>query len=384
MDFELTQDQKDIKNAAREFAVNEFTKEKAEEYDRNEEFPFDLWKKACELGFIGVHFPEEYGGAGMGVLENILIVEEFCRADSTIGSALLLSDFSSEVVMRFGSEEQKKEVLPKVAGGEAITAGCYTESEAGSDLTAIKTKAEKDGDEWVINGSKTFITNGNIADYYIVLAVTDPDAQPRYRGFSTFLVKKDTPGLKTTKIGGKLGIRASPTAEVVFKDVRVDGSAVIGELNRGFYQVLEFFDESRIEIAAQALGIAQGAFDRIVNYVKQRKQFGQPIGAFQALQHRIADLKTQLEAARLLIYKAAWNYDQGRIDPGLTSMAKYYAGKLAVKICDEAVQMHGGYGYIAEYEVERFLRDAKITEIYEGTKEVQLNTIARDILGKFR
>lgn len=384
MDFELTQDQKDIKNAAREFAVNEFTKERAEEYDRNEEFPFDLWKKACELGFIGVHFPEEYGGAGMGVLENILIVEEFCRADSTIGSAIILSDFSSEVVMRFGSEEQKKEVLPKVAGGEAITAGCYTEPEAGSDLTAIKTKAEKDGDEWVINGSKTFITNGTIADYYVVLAVTNPDAQPRYRGFSTFLVKKDTPGLKTTKIGGKLGIRASPTAEVVFKDVRVDDSAVIGELNRGFYQVLEFFDESRIEIAAQALGIAQGAFDRIVNYVKQRKQFGQLIGAFQALQHRIADLKTQLEAARLLIYKAAWNYDQGRIDPGLTSMAKYYAGKLAVKICDEAVQMHGGYGYIAEYEVERFFRDAKITEIYEGTKEVQLNTIARDILGKFR
>ncbi len=170
----------------------------------------------------------------------------------------------------------------------------------------------------------------------------------------------------------------------MFKDVRVDESALIGELNRGFYQVLEFFDESRIEIAAQALGIAQGAFDRVVNYVKQRKQFGQFIGAFQALQHRIADLRTQLEAARLLVYKAAWNYDQGRIDPGLTSMAKYYAGKLAVKICDEAVQMHGGYGYIAEYEVERFFRDAKITEIYEGTKEIQLNTIARDILGKFR
>jgi len=384
MDFELTQEQKDIRNAAREFAVKEFTKERAEEYDRNEEFPFELWKKACELGFIGVHFPEEYGGAGMGVLENILIVEEFCRADSTIGSAIILSDFSSEVVMRFGSEEQKKEVLPKVAKGEAITAGCYTEPEAGSDLTAIKTRAEKDGDEWIINGSKTFITNGTIADYFVVLAVTDPEAQPRYRGFSTFLVKKDDPGLKTTKIGGKLGIRASPTAEVVFKDVRVDDSAVIGELNRGFYQVLEFFDESRIEIAAQALGIAQGAFDRLVNYVKQRKQFGQPIGAFQALQHRIADLKTQLEAARLLIYKAAWNYDQGRIDPGLTSMAKYYAGKLAVKVCDEAVQMHGGYGYIAEYEVERFFRDAKITEIYEGTKEVQLNTIARDILGKLR
>lgn len=384
MNFELTQEQRDIKNAAKEFAVNEFTKERAEEYDKEEKFPFELWKKACELGFIGVHFPEEYGGAGMGILENTLIVEEFCRADSTIGSAIILSDFSSEVVMRFGSEEQKKEVLPKVSSGNAITAGCYTEPEAGSDLTAIKTRAEKDGDEWVINGSKTFITNGNIADYYIVLAVTNPDAQPRYRGFTTFLVKKDVPGISTNKISGKLGIRASPTAEVVFKNVRVDDSAIIGELNRGFYQVLEFFDESRIEIAAQALGIAQGAFDRIVQYVKQRKQFGQPIGAFQALQHRIADIKTQLEAARLLIYKAAWNYDQGRIDPGLTSMAKYYAGKLAVKVCDEAVQMHGGYGYIAEYEVERFFRDAKITEIYEGTKEVQLNTIARDVLGKFR
>ncbi len=384
MNFELTQEQKDIKKAAWEFASNEFTKERAEEYDKKEEFPFELWKKACELGFIGVHFPEEYGGAGMGILENALIVEEFCRADSTIGSAIILADFSSEVVMRFGSEEQKGEVLPKVAKGEAITAGCYTEPEAGSDLTAIKTRAERDGDEWVINGTKTFITNGTIADYFVVLAVTNPEAQPRYRGFTTFLVKKDTPGVSVNKIGGKMGIRASPTAEVAFKDVRVDDSAVIGELNRGFYQVLEFFDESRVEIAAQALGIAQGAFDRVVNYAKQRKQFGQPIAAFQAIQHRIAVMKTELEAARLLVYKAAWNYDQGRIDPGLTSMAKYYAGRVAVKICDEAIQLHGGYGYIAEYEVERFYRDAKITEIYEGTKEIQLNTIAKDVLGKFR
>ncbi len=382
--FELTQDQKDIQKAAREFASNEFTKELAEELDAKEEFPFDLWRKACELGFIGVHFPEEYGGAGMGILENALIVEEFCRADSTIGSAIILSDFSSEVVMRFGSEEQKKEVLPKVAGGKAITCGCYTEPEAGSDLTSIKTRAERDGDEWVINGSKTFITNAPIADYFVVLAVTDPEAKPSYRGFSTFLLKKGMDGISVNKIKGKMGIRASPTAEVAFKDVRVDDSAIIGELNRGFYQVLEFFDESRVEIAAQALGIAQGAFDRVINYVKQRKQFGQPIGAFQALQHRIADLKTQLEAARLLVYKAAWNYDQGRIDPGLTSMAKYWAGRVAVKICDEAIQMHGGYGYIAEYEVERFYRDAKITEIYEGTKEIQLNTIAKDVIGKFK
>jgi len=382
--FELTQEQIDIQKAAREFATKEFTKERAEEADEKEEFPFELWKKTCELGFIGIHFPEEYGGAGMGIFENILVVEEFCRADSTLGSAIILSDFSSEVVMRFGSENLKKEVLPKVAGGKAITAGAYTEPEAGSDLTAIRTRAEKDGDEWVINGTKTFITNGTIADYYVVLAVTDPEAKPRYRGFTTFLVRKGAEGLSTNKIGKKMGIRSSPTAEVIFKNVRVSEDDVIGQLNRGFYQVLEFFDESRIEIAAQALGIAQGAFDKTVEYVKQRKQFGQPIGAFQALQHRLADLNTQIECARLLIYKSAWNYDQGRIDPGLTSMAKYWAGKLAVKVCDEAIQMHGGYGYIGEYDVERFYRDAKICEIYEGTKEVQLNTIAKEILGKLK
>lgn len=381
MKFEFTQEQEDVRKAVREFATKEFLKEKAEEYDKKEEFPFEIWKKACDLGFIGIHFPEEYGGAGMGCLENIIVAEEFCRADSTIGSAIILADFSSELILLFGNEEQKKEVLPKVAKGKAITAGCYTEPEAGSDLTAIKTKAVKDGDEWVINGSKTFITNAPIADYFVVLAVTE-ETQPRYRGFTTFLLNKKMDGIKITPIKGKLGIRASPTGEVAFKDVRVDESAVIGQINRGFYQVLEFFNESRIEIAAQALGIAQGAFDRTVNYLKQRKQFGQPIGAFQALQHRIADLKAQIEAVRLLVYKAAWNWDNKKVDPTVTSMAKYLAGKLAVKVCDEAVQMHGGYGYIAEYEVERFMRDAKITEIYEGTKEIQLNTIARGLFGK--
>ncbi len=382
MDFEFTQEQEDIRRAAKEFATKEFLKEKAEELDKKEEFPQELWKKACELGFIGLHFPEQYGGAGMGCLENILVAEEFCRADSTIGSALILSDFSTELLMMFGSEEQKSEVLPKVAKGKAITAGCYTEPEAGSDLTAIRTRAVKDGDEWVINGSKTFITNAPIADYFIILAVTE-ETQPRYRGFTLFLAKK-CDEIRVTPIKGKLGIRASPTGEVAFKDLRLDESAVIGTLNRGFYQVLEFFNESRIEIAAQALGIAQGAFDRTVNYLKQRKQFGQPLGAFQALQHRMADLRAEIEAVRLLVYKAAWNFDAKKPDPALTSMAKYLAGKLAVKVCDEAVQMHGGYGYIAEYEVERFLRDAKITEIYEGTKEVQLNTIAREMFGKSR
>lgn len=382
MNFEFTQEQEDIRKAVREFATKEFLKDKAEEFDKKEEFPYELWKKACDLGFIGIHFPEEFGGGGLGCLENIIVAEELCRADSTIGSALILSDFSTELLMMFGNEEQKMEVLPKVAKGKAITAGCYTEPEAGSDLTAIRTRAVKDGDEWVINGSKTFITNAPIADYFIILAVTE-ETQPRYRGFTLFLAKK-CDEIRVTPIKGKLGIRASPTGEVAFKDLRLDDDAIIGTLNRGFYQVLEFFNESRIEIAAQALGIAQGAFDRTINYLKQRKQFGQPIGAFQALQHRIADLKAEIEATRLLVYKSAWNFDAKKPDPALTSMAKYLAGKLAVKVCDEAVQMHGGYGYIAEYEVERFLRDAKITEIYEGTKEVQLNTIAREMFGKLR
>jgi alkylation response protein AidB-like acyl-CoA dehydrogenase len=230
MNFEFTQEQEDIRRAAREFATKEFLKDKAEEFDRNEEFPRELWKKACELGFIGIHFPEEFGGGGLGCLENIIVAEELCRADSTIGSALILSDFSCELLMMFGSEEQKKEVLPKVAKGEAITAGCYTEPEAGSDLTAIRTKAVRDGNEWVINGSKTFITNAPIADYFIILAVTE-ETQPRYRGFTLFLAKK-CDEIKVTPIKGKLGIRASPTGEVVFKDLRLDSSAVIGTLNR--------------------------------------------------------------------------------------------------------------------------------------------------------
>ena len=384
MDFELTAEQKDIQKTVREFAEGEFDKEKILEWEQTHTFPKEIWKKAAKLGFIGIHFPEEYGGQGYGIFENILIVEEFCRRDSGIGIALSLVDFSSELILRFGTDEQKKKYLIPVARGEFISAGAYTEPDHGSDITLMATTALKQDDSFVINGTKTFITNGTLADFFVVLCQTDPNATPSYRGQCTILVEKGTKGLEATEIMPKMGIRMTSTAELSFSDVRVPLTHLIGVENRGFYQVLEFFDESRIEIAAQALGIAQGAFDRAVDYAKKRIQFGRKLVDFQITQHKLADMATKIETARLLTYKAAWNYDQKRIDPKLTSMAKMFAGKIAVEVADEAIQILGGYGYITEYEVERFYRDAKITEIYEGTKEIQKNTIASALIGKLK
>jgi alkylation response protein AidB-like acyl-CoA dehydrogenase len=382
LDFELTQEQKEIQKASREFIQGEFDKEKILEWEQTHTFPKEIWKKACELGFIGIHFPKEYGGRGAGVFENILIVEEFCRGDSGVGVALSLADFSSEVVLRFGTTDQKKKYLIPITKGEFISAGAYTEPDHGSDITRMFTTALRQGDLFVINGAKTFTTNGTIADFFIVLCQTDPHAKPSYRGQSTFLVERETKGFTATELGGKMGIRMTSTAQLSFNDVKVPMSHLLGEEGKGFYQVLGFFDESRIEIAAQALGIAQGAFDRALDYAKKRMQFGKRLADFQITQHKLADMATKIETTRLLTYKAAWNYDQKRFDPKLTSMAKMFGGKTAVEVTDEAVQILGGYGYLSEYEVERFYRDAKITEIYEGTKEIQKNTIASALVGK--
>ncbi|MBM4119040.1 acyl-CoA dehydrogenase [bacterium] len=382
MDFDLSKEQRDIQQAAREFAAGEFDKELAIKHEKEHTFPRAIWKKACELGFIGIHFPEEYGGQGLGVLENALVVEEFCRRDSGFGTALALSDFAAEIIMRHGSPAQKAATLPAIAAGEMLSAGCFTEPNHGSDITAMDTTAVRDGDGWTINGTKTFITNGSIADVYLVLCQTDPAAQPSHRGQSLIIVPKGAPGLEAAEVGEKMGIRMTSTAEVSFSNVRVPAENLIGEAGRGFYQVLEFFDESRAEIAATAVGRAQGAFDRALDYAKQRRQFGQRLADFQATQHKLADMATAIEAARLLTLKAAWNFDQGRNDPKLTSMAKLLAGQTAVRVTDEAVQILGGYGYILEYEVERFYRDAKIAEIYEGTKEIQKNTIAAAFVRK--
>ena len=382
MDFELNRDQIEIQKAAREFAKGEFEKEIAVEHETSHTFPSKIWKKACELGFTGIHFPESYGGQEYGLMENVIVTEEFCRQDSGIGIAITLADFASEIILRFGSEEQKKTYLVPITQGEAISCGGFTEPDHGSDITFLNTSARKEGDEYVINGVKTFITNGTIGSFVLLLCQTDPEADPTYRGQSIIIVETDRDGFTAASVGEKMGIKMSPTAELSLNDVRVPASNLVGEENRGFYQTLEFFDESRIEIAAQALGIAQGAFDRALAYTKERRQFGKKLAEFQVTQHKLADMATGIETARLLVYKAAWNYDQGRIDPKLTSMAKMYAGRMAVEVADEAIQLFGGYGYMLEYEVERFYRDAKIMEIYEGTKEIQKNTIASALLGK--
>ena len=384
MDFELSKSQKDIQKAARDFAKGEFDKDLILEMDNNHEYPTKIWQKAGELGFIGMHYPEAYSGQDLGVVENILVAEELCRKDSTVGACIILSSFASECILRFGSEALKKKFLPPVAEGKMLSAGAFTEPGHGSDITLMDTTAVKQGDEWVINGNKTFITNGGMAGFYTVLCQTDSKATPSYKGISMILVEGDREGLTTTSVGDKMGIRMMATTEVNFSNVRVPLSNLVGEEGKGFYQVLEFFDESRILIAAQALGTAQGAFDRALDYVKQREQFGKKIAEFQVTQHKLADMATKIELARLMTYKAAWNFDQGRIDPKLTSMAKMYAARTAVEVADEAIQLLGGYGYMKEYEVERFYRDAKITELYEGTKEIQKNTIASAVLGKFK
>ncbi len=384
MDFELTKSQKEIQKAAREFAKGEFDKELALEMDKNNEFPTKIWKKACDLGFVGVHFPEEYSGQDLGVLENVIIADEFCARDSSIGSAVILSAFASECVLRFGSEELKQKFLSPVAEGQMLSACAFTEPGRGPDISSLDTTAVRDGDEWVINGAKTFITNGGLAGFYSVMCQTDSECQPSYRGISLILVEAEQKGVTATDVGDKMGIHMMATAELNFKDVRVPASNLIGEEGKGFDQVLEFFDESRILIAAQALGTAQGAYNRALAYVKEREQFGRKIAQFQITQHKLADMATQIELARLLTYKAAWNFDQGGIDPKLTAMAKMYSARTAVEVADEAIQLLGGYGYMTEYEVERFYRDAKIMELYEGSRKTQKNTIARAILGNLR
>ncbi len=382
MNFDLNKEQKEIQKAADEFAKGEFDKEVALDLERNHQFPFAILKKACHLGFIGIHYPEAYGGQGYGILENALIVEAFCRRDSGIGVCLSIANFSSEIIMRFGNDAQKKKYLIPITKGEAISAGAFTEPDHGSDLTQLRTTAIQDGNGYLINGVKTFISNGTIANFVIVLCQSDPQAKPTYRGQSTFIVEKGSKGFEVNELGEKMGIKMTSTTEMSFDQVRIPEENLIGMLHRGFYQVLEFFDESRVMVAAQALGIAQGAFDRALDYAKKREQFGKKLVEFQVTQHKLADMATQIEAARCLVYKAGWNFDQGRIDPKWTSMAKMYAGRVAVEVAQEAIQIHGGYGYMLEYEVERYYRDARITEIYEGTREIQKNTIASAVIGK--
>ena len=379
MDFDLSEEQRLIQETAYKFAVNEI-EPVAKECDREEKYPREVMKKACETGLVGAIVPEEYGGPGFGFLETAIITEQISRVDLGIGTCICTAMFGSENIVMVGSEEQKKKYLPPLVNGEAISAGAYTEPDAGSDVAGLKTRAVKDGNEFVINGNKMFITNGTICDWMIVMCITNPEAEQRHLKHSLILVESDREGVETRKITGKLGIRASDTAEISFEDVRVPVENVIGEEGKGFYQLMHFFDATRTMVAAQGVGLAQGALDKTIKYVKERNAFGRPLSANQGLQFQLAEMATKIELARNITYKAANMVDQGRMDPSLNAMAKYFAGETAVWVCDKALQLHGGYGYIDEYDVQRFYRDAKILELYEGAKEIEKITIARRLL----
>jgi len=382
MNFDLTEEQKDILKAAREFAEREFP-DLAQECDRNEQFPRQLWKKACELGFVGVFIPEAYGGAGLGFLEHCLINEEFWRIDPGIASSILSATFGSEMICLFGNEEQKKKLLPSLVQGRAITGAAITEPDAGSDVSSVSTTAVLQGDEYVINGNKTFITNGTTSNFLQVLCLTDPHAKSRHDRFSVITVETDRKGFEASKLKNKLGIRASDTAEISFSDVRVPQENLIGTAGQGFQQFMVFFDHTRLHICAQAVGLAQGAMEQAIKHVRERRQFGKPLASFQVTQFKIAEMATRIEAGRVLYQKAAWLVDQGRTESHLISMAKWFTGEGAVRVAEEALQLHGGYGFIGDYNIERFYRDAKIVEIYEGTKEIEKMVIARALLGKY-
>ena len=376
MEFKLDEEQTAIRKAVREFAEKEFTPELALEFDQKEEFPMALYKKAAQLGFTSMRIPQEYDGQGYGVLEDCLVVEEMCRVDPGIGVAISLGNLMiPDVLLKHGNEEQKKKYIPPLARGDKIAAAAFTEPEHGSDITCMNSTAVKTGNEWTINGAKEFITNATTADTFILLCQTDPSARPTYRGQSLFIAEKGMCGLDATKLHGKMGIKPCVTGSLSMSDLKVTEANVVGEVGRGFYYTLELFDGTRITVAAQAVGMAQGAFEKALAYAKTRKQSGQPIINFQGISHKLAQMAIKIESARLLMYKAAWLYDKEKPNPVATSMAKAYASRAAMEVTDDAIQVFGGYGYLADYHVERFHRCAKITEIYEGTTEVQKNTI---------
>jgi len=371
MNFELTEEQSLIRETVRDFAVNEIAPS-AKERDEEERFDRELmFDKLGELGLAGIVFPEEYSGAGADYISYAIAVEELSRVCASTGVTLSAHlSLCANPIFMFGTEEQKQKFLVPLAEGSKLGAFGLTEPSAGSDAGGTKTTAVLDGDEWILNGSKIFITNAKEAETYVVLARTDKEAK-KHHGISAFILEKGTPGFSFGKKEEKMGIRSSPTYELVFENCRIPKANLLGEEGAGFKVAMKTLDGGRIGIAAQALGIAQGALDAAVEYAKERKQFDTPIGSFQGVQFQLADMHTQVEAARLVVYNAAYRASAGLSYSTESAMAKLLASETAMKVATQGVQIHGGYGYTREFPAERMMRDAKITEIYEGTSEIQ-------------
>jgi alkylation response protein AidB-like acyl-CoA dehydrogenase len=381
MDFDLDEPHRLLRQSVREFARAEIAPN-AQGWDREERFPTELVPKLASMGLLGIRIPEEYGGSGMDTLAYAICVEEIARVDgSTALTVASHNGLGTGHILAFGSEEQKLTYLPPAAGGRWLAAWALTEPGSGSDSAALRTTARREGDGWVLDGTKAFITQGSVGGFCVVLARTDPDAA-RQQGITAFVVEHGTPGFTASKHLLKLGCRSSDTAELVFEGVRVPEGQRIGEVGRGFADTMQILDRGRISIAAMALGLGYGALDKAASYAKERHAFGRPIAEFQAIQFSLADAKTELDAAALLIQRAAWLADRGQRHSKEAAMAKLFASEAATRACNTAVQVHGGYGYVREFDVERHLRDAKLCEIGEGTSEVQRMVIAKHVLGK--
>lgn len=379
MDFNLSEEMKMLRDMAYDFAQSEIAPV-SEQCDREEKYTPEIRKKAAELGLVASWVPEEYGGAGVGILGNALVTEQLSRVDMGIGLSIVAACFGCESIFLYGTEEQKKTYLPPVCRGEWVSSGAWTEPNAGTDVSGYKTRAVKDGDDYIINGNKMFITNGTVCDFMVVQAITNPEQQKKHNSFSQIIVPANTKGVIANKLHGKMGIRSSDTAEIAFEDVRVPQRNLVGKESKGFKQLMHFFDITRIMVASQAIGISQACLDTAVKYAKERTAFGSPIATYQATMTKVTEMAIKIESLRNLVYKAAWLLDSGNPDFILSSMAKYLGGQTAVFCANAAIEIHGGYGYLEEYSIQKWYRDAKILELYEGTKEAEIMSLGKHLL----
>jgi len=380
MDFDLNEEMRMLSDMAYKFALKELGPI-ARQCDAEEKYDREVIRKAAENGLVAAWASEDYEGAGVGSLGVAVLTEQLARVDLGICTSIITASFGCEAIYAYGTEEQKKNYIAPVCRGEKISAGAYTEPDAGTDVAGYRTRALKDGKDYLITGNKMFITNGTVCDFLVTQCLTNPE-EKRHNRFSMIIVPADAPGVTRNKIHGKLGIRASDTAEVSFEGVRVPQENLVGQEGRGFYQLMHFFDTTRPMVSAQAVGLSQACLDAAVRYAKERTAFGAPLGSFQLTQAKLSEMAIRIEALRGMVYKTAWLIDQGRPDFTLSAMTKYFGGQTAVFCANAALEIHGGYGYIEEYEVQRYYRDAKILEIYEGTKEAEIMTIGKALMAR--